>query len=278
MSVVKRALEDYQKALASWRQAAGSFNENADAYNKSLQLGPDGKPIAVINVKPGPGGAAPVNAQGTPFYGSKQMDLIGYSPTELDITGNPAAQWGIGGKVYYTDYRADTYVNSVNKRDHVYAARRPTDLKMVGDSRVFYTPVANPEGGMMHYAASNSPTAKYQATRDENGNVVSLRGGEYDEQFNVSRDPVTGEIYTGSRQMSWGALPGKPGEFTQAPPKDPGLTLQQIKDLDQPDADQALAVAAMADKKGTVAQRYGGFDNDGEEGLVARAMKGFKKE
>lgn len=255
MSVVKRALEDYQKALASWRQAAGKFNDSADAYNKSLQMGPDGQPIVVLNTAPYNGMSSPYFS-GTPFSGGKPLDLMGRSANELNSAGELAEQWGRDGKVYYTDYRADSYTGKQQGgRDYFYAARTPENIRTLDPNAIL---------------TQKSTESESWYERPDGSRFVPPEG-------QTLMRMEDGRFYLATH--SWyPQAAAKPGEFTQAPPKDPGLTLQQIKDLDQPDADQALAVAAMADKKGTVAQRYGGFDNDGEEGLVARAMKGFKKE
>lgn len=259
MSVVKKSVEDYQKALAAWRSAAGDYNDQSEAYNKSLQLGPDGKPVMKLldSVKaPSGGGAA--------YSGSTGMQIIGYDYEHPTVTGAPAPMWGMNGQVYYTDYGVDTYAGSVDvkgpgRNTHWSAGRNPTDYKVVSAAQR----VDPASLGLTFQATDENGGGVW---KDADGNVAQLNSdgnGGYYTPGQVSYNPN---------------LPGRPADFTGVMPKDPGLTLQQIKSLEQPDADQAMAVGAMGDSKGTVAQRYGKFDNEGEEGLVARAIKGFKKE
>lgn len=258
MSVVKRTVEDYQKALANWRQAAGDFNDSAEAYNKSLQT-KDGKAVTkMLDSAKAPSGG------GAPYMGSTPLQLIGYDYEHPDVHGAPSAQYGLNGQVIYTDYGVDTYAGAVNgkgaaKNTHWSAGRNPVDYKVVSAAQRI-SPDLEAEGYTKQYT-------------DDSGGFRWVNAEGASPQYAQTAD---GQFYIPGKVTYNPNMPGKPGEFTQQAPKDPGLTLQQMRSLEQPDADQALAVAAMGDNKGTVAQRYGGFDKDGEEGLVARAMKGFK--
>lgn len=261
MSVVKKDAEDYQKALAAWRSAALDYNDAGEAYNKSLQMGPDGKPVMkLLDSYKAPSGG------GSAYSGSTGMQIIGYDYEHPTVTGAPAPMWGMNGKVYYTDYGVDTYAGSVDvkgpgKNTHWSAGRNPTDYKVISAAQSIspdleaegYTKQYTDDSGGFRWIDANGNSPPYAQTDD----------GHYYIPGQVSYNPN---------------LPTRPAEFTGAPPKDPGFTIQQLKSLEQPDADQAMAVSAMAGDKGTVAQRYGKFDNNGEEGLVARAIKGFKKE
>lgn len=76
------------------------------------------------------------------------------------------------------------------------------------------------------------------------------------------------EAYNASR----GSTP-HPGDV----PESPRFTIAQAAQMKQPDPDMAMPSAAMGQDKPTVAQRYGNFNSsDQEQGLVARAIKGFK--
>lgn len=139
---------------------------------------------------------------------------------------------------------------------------------VTNDSRVYYAPVG--ESGMY---SNDGGTTLYRARAVDDSGAVVLEGENG--QSIQAGGSGNGGYMTGSVSYKF---PDQPGEFTQTPPNDPKLTLAQQASLSAPDPDQALASQAMASDKGTTAQRYAGFDKGDEGGLVARAIKGFKKE